>query len=113
VLDPVRKPVTVAMLSFATLTGGAALAHDILDSHGPTLMSGAAVPDHHPITFTPAAPPSGGTAIDPGYHAAPPYGPVDPLPPTRIALDIRRTFPSSNPAHDTDSVRARERRAPK
>jgi hypothetical protein len=93
VLDPVRKPIAVTMLSIAAVAGAAALADDVLDSRAPMSMAGAAVPDHHPITLSPTAPPYGGTAIHPGYHAAPPYGPVDPHRAVQPAIVTRHPLP--------------------
>jgi hypothetical protein len=86
--DPWRKALAIGMLGLAGAVGGITLAERVLGSHPLPLTAGAAVPTDH-LTFKPAAMPNGGTAVASGYYAAPPYAPVDPVPPRpALRLDL-------------------------
>ncbi|WP_157592233.1 hypothetical protein [Solirubrobacter soli] len=91
--EPWRRPLAVSMLVLAGAVGGVTLARQVFDSPSVPVTAGAAVPDGH-LRFSPEVPPTGGTVAT-GYHAAPPYGRVDPSPlkPRTLTIDIRAAWP--------------------
>jgi hypothetical protein len=86
-LDSWRKPLAAAMVLAGVVLSG----HTVVDrivSDPIRRTAGAAVPNDH-LTFKPAAMPNVGTAVATGYYAAPPYAPVDPVPPRpALRLDL-------------------------
>jgi hypothetical protein len=88
-LDPVRKPLAVCMLCGAAIIGAHALCNGILhDTRGAADVPSLGAPLPPPMHLSVQAPPSGGTAIAPGYYSAPPYDPVDPDPPEPLIFRI-------------------------
>ena len=79
--DRARRPLAVCLTCAAV--GGCA--HTVVDrivgSHDPTPGPGAAVPDRPPMEWGAEPLPLAGTATY-GFHAAPPFGVVDPTPGT-------------------------------